>query len=46
MYVDAILNKDYTLVQGATMFIAVAYVFINIAIDVAYAYVDPRISYE
>lgn len=46
MYVDAILNKDFTLVQGATLFIAVAYVFINIAIDVAYAYVDPRISYD
>ena len=46
MYVEAILNKDFTLVQGATLFIAVAYVFINIAIDVAYAYVDPRISYE
>ncbi len=46
MYVDAILNKDFTVVQGATLFIAVGYVFINIAIDVAYAYVDPRISYE
>ena len=46
MYVEAILNKDFTLVQGATLFIAVAYVFINIAIDVAYAYVDPRISYD
>jgi peptide/nickel transport system permease protein len=46
MYVEAILNKDFTVVQGTTLFIAVAYVFINIAIDITYAFVDPRISYE
>jgi ABC-type dipeptide/oligopeptide/nickel transport system permease component len=46
MYIEAILNKDYTLVQGATLFLALAYVLINIGIDVLYAYVDPRIKYE
>jgi len=46
MYVDAILHKDYTLVQGATLFIAIAYVIINIAIDLIYVYVDPRIKYD
>jgi peptide/nickel transport system permease protein len=46
MYVQAILNKDFTLVQGTTLFIAVAYVFVNIAIDLIYLYVDPRISYD
>jgi peptide/nickel transport system permease protein len=46
MYVDAVLNKDFTLVQGTTLFIAVTYVFINIAIDVIYLYVDPRIKYD
>jgi ABC-type dipeptide/oligopeptide/nickel transport system permease component len=46
MYVEAILNKDFTVVQGATLFIAIAYVFINILIDVLYVYIDPRIRYE
>jgi peptide/nickel transport system permease protein len=46
MYIEAILNKDYTLVQGATLFLALNYVLINIGIDVLYAYADPRIKYE
>lgn len=46
MYVDAVLNKDFTLVQGTTLFIATMYIFINIVVDVIYVYADPRISYE
>lgn len=46
MYIEAILNKDYTLVQGATLFLAMSYVLINIGIDVLYTYVDPRIKYD
>jgi ABC-type dipeptide/oligopeptide/nickel transport system permease component len=46
MYVEAILNKDYTLVQGTTLFLALAYVLINIVTDVLYVYVDPRIKYD
>ncbi len=46
MYIDGILNKDYTLVQGATLFIAIAYVLINIVIDLIYVVVDPRIRYD
>ena len=46
MYVDAVLNKDFTLVQGTTLFIAIIYVFINIAVDIFYVYVDPRIKYD
>lgn len=46
MYAEAILNKDYTLVQGATLFIALTYVFINVVIDVIYVYIDPRIRYD
>ncbi|MHB8624810.1 MAG: ABC transporter permease [Aggregatilineales bacterium] len=45
MYVDGILNKDFTLVQGTTLFIATAYILINIVVDVMYAYIDPRITY-
>jgi ABC-type dipeptide/oligopeptide/nickel transport system permease component len=46
LYVESILRKDFTMVQGLTLLIAVAYVLINLAVDVAYAAVDPRIQYE
>ena len=45
LLVSAILNKDFPLVQGVVLFIAVGYVFINLAVDVVYAAVDPRIRY-
>ncbi|GAB4432545.1 MAG: ABC transporter permease [Chloroflexi bacterium OHK40] len=46
LYVESILRKDFTMVQGLTLLIAIAYVLINLAVDVAYAAVDPRIQYE
>jgi len=46
MYVEAVLQKDFTLVQGTTLFIAVSYVLINILTDVIYVLIDPRIRYE
>ena len=44
-YVEAVLQKDFTMVQGTTLFIALMYVFINIVVDMVYAFVDPRIRY-
>ncbi|NDJ59520.1 MAG: ABC transporter permease [Chloroflexi bacterium] len=46
MYVEAVLQKDFTLVQGTTLFIALAYVVINITIDLIYLVIDPRIRYD
>jgi len=43
LIVGGILTKDFPLVQGTVLFVAAAYVLINVAVDVAYAYVDPRI---
>jgi peptide/nickel transport system permease protein len=45
LLINAILNKDFPLVQGIVLFVAVAYVFINLIVDVVYAAVDPRIRY-
>lgn len=42
----AISARDLPVVQGVTLFVAGAIVFINFAVDVAYAMVDPRIKYE
>ena len=43
LIVGGILTKDFPLVQGTVLFVAAAYVLINVVVDVAYAYVDPRI---
>ena len=41
--IDAIPGRDYTVVQGFTLVIAIGYVVINLIVDVSYAYLDPRI---
>jgi peptide/nickel transport system permease protein len=43
--IDAILNRDFAVVQSAVLVIALAIFVLNIAIDVLYALVDPRIRY-
>jgi ABC-type dipeptide/oligopeptide/nickel transport system permease component len=43
---QAINARDYPLVQAAVLFISVVYVFLNLAIDILYVYLDPRIRYE
>ncbi len=45
LMVDSILNRDYPVVQGAVLLLAVFFVLINLVVDVIYAYLDPRISY-
>jgi ABC-type dipeptide/oligopeptide/nickel transport system permease component len=40
---DAIAERDYPVVQGTVLVIAVTYVLVNIAVDVAYGLIDPRI---
>jgi peptide/nickel transport system permease protein len=43
LIVSGILNKDFPLVQGTILFVAAAYVLINLMVDLAYAILDPRI---
>jgi peptide/nickel transport system permease protein len=40
---EAILERNYPVVQGTVLVVAAMYVFVNIAVDVAYGLVDPRI---
>ena len=42
LLVQSIEQKDYPLVQGLILFIAAAYVIVNLVVDISYAYVDPR----
>lgn len=46
LLVDSILRKDFPVVQAAVLFIALSYIFVNLFVDIAYAYIDPRIHYE
>ncbi len=42
---NAISQRDYALVQGIALFIAFNFVIVNLAVDVIYTAIDPRISY-
>jgi len=46
MTITAIYNRDYPVIQGTVLFISLTYLFVNIIVDVMYAYVDPRIRYN
>jgi len=44
--VKAITNRDYPQIQGVVIIAALTFVLINLAVDISYAYLDPRIRYE
>jgi peptide/nickel transport system permease protein len=43
--VDAVLSRDFPLIQGITLFFAAVYVFVNLLVDLSYLFFDPRIRY-
>ncbi len=45
-FVDAALNRDYTLVMGTVVVIAVFTIVFNLVVDILYAVVDPRVRYD
>jgi peptide/nickel transport system permease protein/oligopeptide transport system permease protein len=46
LLVDSIRARDYPVVQGSVLLIAITFIFINIAVDLLYGFIDPRIRYE
>ena len=46
LLIQAISTRDYPLIQGCIVVILVLYIAINMAVDVLYAYIDPRIEYR
>jgi peptide/nickel transport system permease protein len=44
--VNAVLVKDFPVVQGSVFIIAIAYMFVNLFVDVVIAWLDPRIKYS
>lgn len=45
-FVDAALNRDYTLVMGTVVVIALFTILFNLIVDVLYAFFDPRVRYD
>jgi peptide/nickel transport system permease protein len=45
LILNAISNRDYPVVQAGVLFVAAAFVLVNLIVDVLYAYFDPRIHY-
>jgi peptide/nickel transport system permease protein len=43
--VDAILHRDYPIIQGVVLMLSAAYVLVNVAVDLCYTLLDPRIRY-
>jgi len=46
LIVDAISQRDYTLIQGLLLLVSVAYVLVNFLVDLLYAWIDPRVAYQ
>ncbi|MBF2077402.1 MAG: ABC transporter permease [Synechococcales cyanobacterium T60_A2020_003] len=43
---DGILARDYPVVQGGIIFVAIAFVLINLVVDLSYALLDPRVQFK
>lgn len=46
LMIDAILERDFPVVQGSVLLVAGIFVIINLIVDIIYAVIDPRISYD
>jgi peptide/nickel transport system permease protein len=45
LVINAVLHRDYPVIQGVLLYIVTLYVFINVGMDIMYALVDPRIKF-
>ena len=44
--IEALWSRDFPVVQGITLMVAVSVLLINLTVDILYAYIDPRIRYQ
>ncbi|GAB6138234.1 ABC transporter permease [Halanaerobaculum tunisiense] len=44
--VDAVMKRDFPLIQGTVLFLATIFIVINLIVDVSYGFLDPRIRYD
>ncbi len=43
-FISSILNRDYPIIMGTTVVLATLVIIMNLLVDIAYKFVDPRIS--
>ena len=43
---DAVVNNDYQVIQSGVLLLALIFILVNLAVDVSYAYLNPRIRYS
>lgn len=46
LMIDAIAARDFPIIQGTVLLVAAIFVVVNLVVDIIYALIDPRISYE
>jgi peptide/nickel transport system permease protein len=46
LIISAVLRRDYPVIQGVVLLIALAYTMVNLLVDLAYLVIDPRIRYQ
>jgi peptide/nickel transport system permease protein len=46
LMINAIAARDFPMVQGSVLLVATIFVLVNLIVDIVYAFVDPRISYD
>ena len=44
--IDSVMEQDLPVVQGAVLLTSVLYIFLNLVVDLAYGFVDPRVRYD
>lgn len=44
--VQSLLTRDFPMIQGIVLFVAIVYVFVNLLVDILYGLIDPRIKYS
>ncbi|MDR0249224.1 MAG: ABC transporter permease [Oscillospiraceae bacterium] len=45
-FVSSIINRDYPMIMGTTLFLAALIIVMNVAVDIVYRLVDPRITFK
>ena len=41
--IEAIQNRDYLVIQGMLLFLVTLYILVNLAVDITYGFLDPRL---
>lgn len=45
LVIDSVLRRDYPVIQGSVLMVALVYALVNLAVDLSYAFFDPRVRY-